>query len=782
MQAQISTSDTDRRIIERYTDQPEALPASIRRAVESRMDGDPVQLYALADLDDAMSLCETWVCLGARFVVTARSQNARASNAPLRIQCLPRAEIEAVRLDPGLSCNTLQLLGDAGAPAMLRVRFSHRQRRGMENLQFVLEQALEGRDTPSADADELYADSVAGPVREAQALVAAIDMAVQWRLLTYLRPYRGQVAFGVFSATVLTALALVPPYLTGILIDQVIRPVQDGAKSVDEVRTFAQWAVAAIAASYALRQLAAWARLRWMAILGEHVARDLRTELYAHLQKLSLAFYSRKKTGSLITRVTADTDRLWDFLALGIVDVSLAVIQLIGLSAVLIHLDTPLGLVMTLPVPFLCLWVYLHGRQMNRLFLRAWRKWSQVTDVVSDTIPGMKVVKAFHQEARERRRFDERNYGVTNAFNQIHHKWTAFWPALMLAVRGMVVVVWVIALPRVLGDGPTVERLTSGTFVSFLLYMVMFIQPIDIIGQMARIMNRATSSAHRIFEVLDTEPQVLDTPNPVRLEPIQGRVTFENVVFGYDGVRQVIQGISFDVAPGEMIGLVGPSGGGKTTVTNLIARFYDVTGGSVRIDGVDVCDLDTGHTRKQLGMVLQDPYLFHGTVMENICYGLPEASIDRIVEAALAANAHDFLCKLPNGYETMVGERGHTLSGGERQRISIARAILHDPRILILDEATSSVDTETEFKIQEALDRLCAGRTVFSIAHRLSTLRRADRIFVVEDGRLVEGGTHAELLVIPDGVYRRLHELQRQMEAPRRTELGRNIDPRGGIQ
>jgi ATP-binding cassette subfamily B protein len=759
---------TDRRIIERYTDQPSVLPADLRREIEGRM-GGVIQLYALADLDDALSLKETWLCVGPSQVAVCR-RDARHTV----IRTLDRAAVREVRLEPGLACNTLRLLGEPGEPSLARLRFTHRQRRAMENVQFLLQQGIEGRDVPVANADRVYAESVAAPVREAQALVAGNDAAVLWRLLGYLRPYRGQVAFGLVSAALLTALSLVPPYLTGVLIDEVIRPVQDGARSVDEVRSFAWWAVAAIGAAYALRQLAAWARLRWMAVLGEHVARDLRGELYEHLQRLSLAFYSRKKTGSLITRVTADTDRLWEFLALGIVDVSLAVIMLIGLSAVLIHLDTTLGLVMTVPVPFLCLWVYFHGRRMNRLFLRAWRKWSRVTDVVSDTIPGMKVVKAFHQESRERERFADRNDSVTAEFNRIHAVWTSFWPALMFAVRSLVVVVWVLALPRVLGDGEATRTLTSGTFVAFLLYLTMFVQPMDIIGQMARIMNRATSSAHRIFEVLDTEPQVNDVKDPVRLEPVRGRVSFENVVFGYDGVRQVLRGVSFDVQPGEMIGLVGPSGGGKTTVTNLIARFYDVTDGRVCIDGVDVRDLDTGHTRQQLGMVLQDPYLFHGTVIENIRYGLPRAPIEQVVEAAVAANAHDFLCRLPNGYETMVGERGHTLSGGERQRISIARAILHDPRILILDEATSSVDTETEFKIQEALDRLCAGRTVFAIAHRLSTLRRATRIFVIEEGKLVEQGSHAELLAIPDGTYRRLYELQRQMEAPRspRPKLG----------
>jgi ATP-binding cassette subfamily B protein len=331
----------------------------------------------------------------------------------------------------------------------------------------------------------------------------------------------------------------------------------------------------------------------------------------------------------------------------------------------------------------------------------------------------------------------------------------------MLAVHGTTVLVWVLAMPRLLGEGAS---LSTGTFVSFLLYATMFVAPIEVIGQIARTMNRATSSAHRVFEVLDTEPEVREATEALRLEPVHGRVTFENVTFGYDGVRQVIRGVSFDVHPGELIGLVGPSGGGKSTVVNLIARFYDVTGGSVLIDGVDVRRLDSGHFRRQIGMVLQEPYLFHATILENIRYGLPDASFADVIAAARSANAHDFICKLEHGYETMVGERGQTLSGGERQRISIARAILHNPRILILDEATSSVDTETEREIQQALERLIAGRTVFAIAHRLSTLRRASRLFVIADGRLVESGTHQELLRNPDGRYRRLYELQLQLQ------------------
>jgi ATP-binding cassette subfamily B protein len=319
-------------------------------------------------------------------------------------------------------------------------------------------------------------------------------------------------------------------------------------------------------------------------------------------------------------------------------------------------------------------------------------------------------------------------------------------------------------MPRLLGTS-SAPALSPGTFVAFLLYMTMFVSPIEIIGQVARIMNRATTSAHRVFEILDTRAEIVDVPDARRLEPVQGRVTFESVTFGYDGVRQVIRGMSFDVEPGEMIGLVGPSGGGKTTVINLIVRFYDVTGGAVKIDGIDVRELDSGHTRQQIGMVLQDPYLFHGTILENIRYGQPDASVDRVVAAAQAANAHDFVCKTSHGYDTMVGERGQTLSGGERQRISIARAILHDPRILILDEATSSVDTETEWHIQEALERLIAGRTVFAIAHRLSTLTRANRLFVIEDGRISERGTHASLLANEGGTYKRLHDMQIGLQA-----------------
>src|SRR5918999_5032739 len=747
----------DHEIIKRYIGQPARMPAELRAHIEREWGNQPIQLYAMADLDHTLTLGESWLALGPEKVAVARA----AEGGTWHVHSVERRRIRGVQEAPGLSANTLLLLNEPNDPPLAVVRYTQRQRGAFENIRFVLDEALEGRTVAPDNADRVYADAVARPVRDAQALVAGRQSAVILRLLGYLTRYRRELTIGLTAAAIVTLASLVPPYLAGYLIDDVVRKANAGTITRGAAATVAWIAVGAMAALYVIRQIAAHVRLRLMSVIGEWVARDLRAELYEHIQHLSLSFFSRKKTGSLITRVTSDTDRLWDFVAFGVVDVSLSLVMLLGLGTVLVALDWRLGLVMIVPLPVFCWLIYRHGEALNARFIRAWRKWSRVTDVLSDTIPGIRVVKAFNQESREIARFGEHNEDTTAEANEIHRMWTTFWPMLMFAVHTTTVLVWLLAVPRLLGDG---APLSAGVFVSFLLYATMFVAPIEVIGQMARTINRATSSAHRVFEVLDSEPEVRDVPVPVRLTPVRGQVTFENVTFAYDGVRQVLRGVSFQVQPGELIGLVGASGGGKSTVVNLVARFYDVTGGVVRVDGVDLRTLDTGHYRQQLGMVLQDPYLFHGTVLDNIRYGLPDASSGAVIAAAKAANAHDFICKLGQGYDTVVGERGHTLSGGERQRISIARAILHDPRILILDEATSSVDTETEREIQEALERLIAGRTVFAIAHRLSTLRRASRLFVIEEGRLAESGTHRELLATHDGIYRRLYELQLQLQ------------------
>ncbi|HTQ08042.1 MAG TPA: ABC transporter ATP-binding protein [Polyangiaceae bacterium] len=738
----------------RYVGQPALLPPPARRLAEGAL-GGKVVLYALVDLDEELRLCERWLVLGEHAVAVVEAGF---------VSSFPRSLVTAVSNEAGLSCRVLRLHGESGRAPLAEVRHTQRQRRAVDAIAFVLEQALEGRAVPTPEADRAYQERVLGPVRDAQALVAANKLAVVWRLLSYLRRYRARVALGTTAAIAIAALSMLPPLITGRLVDRAIGPVQRGELPASAVMRGAWLGVLAMGAVYVVRQLCLWARLRLMAELGELVAGDLRDEVYAHLQRLSMSFFSRKKTGSLITRVSSDTDRLWEFLAFGVVEVSLSLVMLVCLGAVLISLDPALGLVMSLPVPILCYAIYRNGQSMERLFVRAWRKWSQVTDLLSDTIPGMRVVKAFNQESRENRRFAGRNHDVVGEFNRIHAVWTSFWPRLTFGIQLTALAVWVGALPRLLGAHSWLGApLSLGTFVSFLLYSAMFVQPIETVGQVARILHRATTSAHRVFEVLDTKPEVVDRPGALAPPTLRGEVEFRDVSFSYDGVRQVIRGLSFHVRPGELIGLVGPSGGGKSTLANLLTRFYDVTGGAVCVDGADVRDLEQGAYRRQIGIVLQDPYLFHGSVLENIRYGMPEATFDQVIEAARAANVHDFVCKLPLGYDTVVGERGHTLSGGERQRVSIARAILRDPRILILDEATSAVDTETEQKIQQAMDRLVAGRTVFAIAHRLSTLHKASRLFVIENGKLVEQGTHAELLALPNGTYRKLFTLQQEL-------------------
>jgi ATP-binding cassette subfamily B protein len=805
--------------IVRELNQPCELPLELQLLIEKEWQGAKILFMALIDFDNDLQLTERWLLMGEKSIALAyRSSECAVSTSESRyiIKSHSRQSIGAVKEQTGLSLNRVTIFSiaagvtsqtNAAASVLFTLRYSNRQKKAVSHIVFCLEQELKERkvaggesekvpsrtmlasslqmgdasdvspkpvdsDLPSVmdlerfrdrSAGQLYAEAVLAPLKEAQSLDASGKMGVIWRLLGYLWPYRQRVATGMFAAIMMTLSNLVPPFLTGRLIDDVIKPHELGMLSTGLAMKTARNTIMALAIVYLLREFFAWVRLRWMSTVGEAVASDLRSTVYTHIHRLSMSYFSSKQTGSLISRVSSDTDRIWDFIAFGVVEVTTSIMMLIGLSVVLICLDWRLGLLVTIPIPFVLGAIVLHGQRMQGLFLRAWRKWSALTDCLSDTIPGVRVVKAFNREKFETDKFKARNLDVYGEFVNIHKAWTSFWPGLMLVIQSIVLAVWFFGLPRVLGSATPV--LASGQFVSFVLYLTMFVQPIEVIGQMARMVNRATSSAYRVFEVLDTEPQICDDGAAIQLEPLQGAVTFENVYFTYDGVRPILRNLSFSVAPGEMIGLVGPSGSGKTTVTNLLARFYEVGDGRVLIDGVDIRQLDSGHFRRQVGMVLQDPYLFHGSILENIRYAKPESSHAEVIRSAQIANAHKFICQLPHGYDTVVGEKGHTLSGGERQRISIARAILLDPKILILDEATSAVDTETERQIQEALDRLVKGRTVIAIAHRLSTLTRAHRLLVMKEGRLVENGPHEELLKIENGIFAGLYKMQQELHA-----------------
>jgi ATP-binding cassette subfamily B protein len=485
--------------------------------------------------------------------------------------------------------------------------------------------------------------------------------------------------------------------------------------------------------------------------------------VYSHLHELSLRFFAKRRTGSLITRVTNDTDRLWDFIVFGSVDLIRNIIMITAFAIVMLCVSWKLTLVALLPLPPLAVVTYKRGMKMQSMFGRLWTYWSRLTAVVGDALPGVRVVKAFANEDREIQRFDRRSDEYAAKEREIHIIWSALAPVVSALMRLGGVIVWTIGGYLVIRNAD--KNITFGTLVMFGGIIWQFYQPIMELANSNRMVTRAATSAQRIFEVLDTPPEIYSRSGAVTKEKLEGKVEFRNVSFSYEGAQPALREISLTVDPHRMIGLCGPSGAGKSTFVNLLCRFYDVTDGQILIDDVDIRDYDVRWLRRQIGMVLQEPYLFHGTIADNIRYGAPEASERAIIQAAKAANAHDFVGSFPDGYDTMVGERGQSLSGGERQRISIARAILHNPRLLILDEATSSVDTETEKQIQQALDRLVEGRTTFAIAHRLSTLQAADRLVVLEKGRVVVHGLHGDLVHKPDGVYAKLHRTQMDMSA-----------------
>lgn len=741
------TSTLNQRLIESYTSQPSHLPQAILEHLPDLWGEQDLILYAMVDLDADQKLQELWVVLGTKDLCLIQ-----ITDSVRNTQRIPRDSIDRIHETADLSGYRWRVLGKENQEGHLaEVRFSRRQHRCMENIRLLVE-ADEPTESDVDLADKAYAEALAEPIRSAQATIRGNQMAVIWRLLTYLKPYKKDLWLGGFAAVFLTALTLVPPRISGLIIDGVGKGITN-----QQLWTY----VGILGGSYLLHTFFVWLRLSRMAYMGEHVAHDIRTQVYTHLQTLSLRFFTRKQTGSIISRCSSDTDRLWDFIAFGVIEVALSILMLFGLGTVLMLLDWRLGLLLTLPVPFILYSFVVHGKKMQHIFLKAFRKWSDLTSVLSGTIPGIRVVKAFHQEKRETQRFVDKNDQCLTNFTLVHKVWTKFWPGLTFSFHLIILAVYIFALPRLIGQNE--PSISIGTFVTFLLYAGMFMQPLQTIGQMTRMMNRAVSSAHRIFEILDTEPHIPETTDQIKLDRLNGHLKIENLSFTYDGVRQVLSDISLELNPGEMVGLVGPSGAGKSTLIQLMVRFYDPTAGRILVDGHDLRELDIGSYRTQVGMVLQDPYLFHGSLKDNISYGLEDADLGDIVDAARAAHAHEFICKMPQGYETVIGERGQTLSGGERQRISIARAILHNPKILILDEATSNVDTETERKIQDALDQLVQGRTVIAIAHRLSTLRRANRLLVLKDGKLVESGTHEELLQKEDGIFRGLYEMQQEL-------------------
>jgi len=694
------------------------------------------------------------------------------------------ASIDECRIIEGLGVDRLAII--AGGKLEAELRYSRRHRTTMTRLHRKLERRLPKADPKKNEARPDWLDAVEREAEKKELCPKCglliptyaegvcprciAKRRILWRLMDVAKPYRKRIWFALFLTICLSAISVIPARLNKAMIDTAIDPkIYNAVTQKNEPRMIsAEDRVAmllklggAFAATIIVTELIGRTRMRILAWTGTTVTADLRHLVYAHMHELSLRYFAKRRTGSLITRVTNDTDRLWDFIVFGSVDSIRNVTMIIFIATLMFLTNWRLAFVSLIPLPLLGYLTYVRGMKMQKMFGRLWTYWSRLTAVVGDALPGVRVVKAFANEDKEIRRFDRRSNEYTDKEQEIHIVWTSLQPIVSGLMRISAMIIW-IAGGYLIIRHPS-EANTLGTLVMFSGLNGMFYGPIMELANSNRMVTRAATSAQRIFEVLDTPPEIYSRQGAAAPEKMQGKVEFRHVSFSYEGAQPALRDVSMVAEPGEMIGLCGPSGAGKSTFVNLICRFYDVTDGQILIDGVDVRDYDVKYLRRAVGMVLQEPYLFHGTISDNIRYGNADATDAQVITAARAANAHDFIVGFPDGYDTMVGERGQSLSGGERQRISIARAILHNPRILILDEATSSVDTETERQIQQALDRLVEGRTTFAIAHRLSTLTAADRLVVLDKGTIAEQGKHDDLVNKEGGVYAKLHKTQVEM-------------------
>lgn len=739
------------------------MPAELRALFNGQLGNAAIIAWAEFDLDERNAYARRAAVLTGDSLIFATPQ---ATTVKI-------ASIEEAKTVEGLGVDQLCII--VGGKLAHEIRYTRRCRREMQKLARLLSRRLPKKETEGEEKEPppSWLENIerrmeqkthcpkcgrAIPDYSEGVCPACLQKrAILWRLLEVAKPYRRRINVALGVTLGVAMLSALPPVWTKYLVDRGIGT----AAAPGSVKEILKWG-ALLAVTVVVTQLLASMRLLMLSMIGTSVARDLRHRVYAHMHDLGLRFFAKRRTGSLITRVTNDTDRLWEFIVFGSVDSLRNMVMIAIIAVVMFSMNWRLALVSLAPVPIVGLMTWLRSKTLHRMFGRLWTYWSRIGAVVGDAIPGVRVVKAFANEDREVARFDVRSNEYTLKEQEVNAIWSRFVPLVGATMQLGGVIVWVVGgvvVLRHFGD----TSFTLGTLIAFVGFLHQFYPPIMELANSNRMVTRAASSAQRVFEVLDTPPEVFTRSGAITRDRMDGRIEFRNVSFTYEGAAPALRDVSMTVEPGTMIGLCGPSGAGKSTFVNLICRFYDITEGQILIDGIDIRDYDVKWLRRNIGLVLQEPYLFHGTISDNIRYGNPDASNEEIIRAAKAANAHDFVVGFPDGYDTMVGERGQSLSGGERQRISIARAILHNPRILILDEATSSVDTETEKQIQQALDRLVAGRTTIAIAHRLSTLQAANKLVVLEKGKLKEEGTHAELANKEGGVYAKLYKTQMEM-------------------
>jgi len=581
-----------------------------------------------------------------------------------------------------------------------------------------------------------------------------IDKAFDWqqfrRLFGYMKPYARKMLPPVILMTILgTITKLTVPFLTSLAIDKAIAP-ENGSTSL----TLLYILSALVVVMYIIQWASGVYRIKYTNVIGQRVIYDLRSDLFRHIQKLSFNFYDKRPAGSVLVRVTNDVNSLQDLFTNGVVNLMIDCVQLAGIVVILLLINWKLGLAVMITVPIM----FLISTRLRRKIRIAWQevrmKNSRINSHLNESIQGIRVTQAYTQEHENIHYFDVMNADSKKSWDKASAMNQMFGPLIDITGGVGTFILFILGV-YLIQHG----QLTIGLLVAFSNYVGNFWEPINRMGQMYNQLLVAMASSERIFEFMDEEPNIADKPGAVELPTIQGDVRFKHVVFEYEKGRQALKGIDLDAEPGQSIALVGHTGSGKSTIINLLSRFYDINQGQILIDGHDIRDVKVESLRKQIGIVLQDTFIFSGTIRDNIRFGRLDATDEEIEAAAKAVDAHDFIMKLPKGYNTEVEERGNALSMGQRQLLSFARALLADPRILILDEATASIDTETEVKIQNALKVLLKGRTSFMVAHRLSTIRSADKIIVLDHGEIKEMGNHEQLME-HKGIYCGLVEAQ----------------------